>query len=423
MAWSRGYRGILREIRRRFPNLALDGEDNSEIYAADLDGFMTWRFTEPNHVPLFQSIYGGGRCQFTARAFDAFGPGIGSFESSNAKLGEQFVCGEQIGWMHIFDSRYGTPRRLYAKKLAHWRLALLDYLNQADMLHPLDFKEPVPELTTVWGNTGGQNVTTPCLRNGVWKRIGDGRILLLFTNTIEDRMTARPLISHLPGRYLTMFAEDGKAPVTLDLEKQGRDVELKLDGLSSQVWLLTNDIPKDVETIANEARKISTYRDCGKSLPGSGPDFATKKTLNAEAGKWIRAKDASWMLFAFREFHPSLGHEPNSKNPDLAGNWILARKGAVISFGEVDFGGKAPSAFQAMLGAGKENAGTQVTLWDVTGDGKPDTMLAHWTVPQTGKWFDFKTLDAKALSKVTGTRLIVMRVENKDCNIRGWRVK
>ncbi|MBR6372146.1 MAG: carbohydrate-binding protein, partial [Victivallales bacterium] len=227
----------------------------------------------------------------------------------------------------------------------------------------------------------------------------------------------------LPGRYLTMFAEDGPAPVTLDLETQGRDVELKLEGLSSQVWLLTKDIPKDVDAIANEARKISTYRDSGKSLPASAPDFGAKQTLKADAGKWIRAKDASWMLFAFREFHPSLGHEPNSKNPDLAGNWILARKGAVISFGEVDFGGTAPSAYQAILGAGKENAGTQVSLWDVTGDGKPDTMLAQWTVPQTGKWFDFKTLEAKALAKATGKRKIVMRVENKDCNIRGWRAK
>ena len=422
-AWSRGYRETLREIRRLMPNMALDGEDNSEIYAADLDGFMTWRFTEPNHVPLFQSIYGGGRCQFTARAFDAFGPGTGSFEASNAKLGEQFVCGEQIGWMHIFDSRFGTPRRLYAKKLAHWRLALLDYLNQSDMLRPLDFSKPIPEMRTIWGNTNGQYVTTPCIRNGVWRRISDGRILLLFTNTTEDEMTASPIISHLPGRYLTIFAENGRGPVTLDLQNEKKDVELRLAGLSSQVWLLTKERPNDIQAIFDAAKRISTYKDCGESLPISKPDFSKQNSLKANPGTWIRARQASWMLFAFSEGHPTLGHDPSSKDPDLAGNWILARKGAVISFGEIDFGDTAPDTFQAILGAGIENAGAKVSLWDVTGATGPNTLLAQWDVPQTGKWFDFKTLETKALAKITGKRLVIMRVENKDCNIRGWRVK
>ena len=57
-AWAKGYREMLRELRRRYPQLGLDGEDNSEVYANTLDGFMTWRSSEVGHIPLFHSIYG-----------------------------------------------------------------------------------------------------------------------------------------------------------------------------------------------------------------------------------------------------------------------------------------------------------------------------------------------------------------------------
>ena len=81
-AWVRGYRTMLKNLRAKYPQMALDGEDHSEVYNDLLDGYMTWRSTEPNHIPMFQSVYGGGRVQFTARAFDTFGGKSGSYEAS-----------------------------------------------------------------------------------------------------------------------------------------------------------------------------------------------------------------------------------------------------------------------------------------------------------------------------------------------------
>ena len=60
-------------------------------------------------------------------------------------------------------------------------------------------------------------------------------------------------------------------------------------------------------------------------------------------------------------------------------NWIRAAKGAVINYGEVDFGSKAPLYLEIELAASAENAGGQVKLYDITGDNQPDSVLAEIT--------------------------------------------
>ena len=65
-------------------------------------------------------------------------------------------------------------------------------------------------------------------------------------------------------------------------------------------------------------------------------------------------------------------------------NWIRAAKGAVINYGEVDFGSKAPLYLEIELAASAENAGGQVKLYDITGDNQPDSVLAEITTENTG---------------------------------------
>ncbi|MBE6378096.1 MAG: carbohydrate-binding protein [Lentisphaerae bacterium] len=421
-AWANGYWKMLKELRRRHPRLGLDGEDNSEVYANTLDGFMTWRSSEPGHIPLFHSIYGGGRTQFTGRGFDAFGGYTGSYEATFAKLGEQFVWGEQIGWLHIFDIRWGTPRRIYAKKLAHLRRAMLGYLNESDMLAPLEFAEKVPQISSVWGCVRGETITTDKILSCAWKRLRDGRIAVLFTNTTEENITVKP-VTRYPGYDKLAVLSEGKKVSYIDLAKNALPA-VTLAPHRTEIWLLGKDFDRtEAEKIGKTTQIVASFTDAGKSIHYQSPQFHICKKLTAIPGKWFSAEDSSWLLYAFKEVHPSLGFNPRSKRATEAekGNWILAGNGGVISYGEVDFTGNAPRFLELQIAVSPENAGTVIRLDDVTGKLEPYHTLAEITTASTGGFFKWKTIRVP-LKPVTGKRKIVFNVTGKGCNIRAWRV-
>ena len=418
-SWVRGYRTMLKQLRAAYPHMALDGEDLSEVYNDVLDGYMTWRATEPDHIPLFQSVYSGGRVQFTARAFDAFGGKSGSYEASFAKLGEQFTCGEQLGWMHIFDSRQGDPRRLYAKKLMHLRKALLGYFNEADMLRPVSFSQPVPKLKCLWGNSYAIQ-TTDKVASSAWKRLRDGKYLLLFTNTTDETLAVYPS-SRYPGMTKLAICSEGEKEVRyVDLEKNENPV-VTLAPYASCIWILGKEYDRmEAEAVAETTYRIASFRDAGESIQWQTPQFRNSRKLKIESGQWITPQDSSWLLFAFKENHPSVEYHPRGL-AEYRTNWIRASKGAVISYGEVDFGDKPPRYWEIELAVSAENAGGQVKLYDVTGDNRPDSVLAEVATMNSGGWLKWKTFRVPAKS-VAGKRQIVIRVDGKNCNIRSWRI-
>lgn len=421
-SWTHGYMTALRELRRRYPQIALDGEDNNEVYANTLDGYMTWRWSEPGHVPLFQSIYGGGRTQFTGRGFDAFGGYSGSYEATFAKLGEQFVFGEQIGWMHIFDIRWGTPRRLYAKKLAHLRRALLGYLNEADMLHPPEFAEPVPRTSAHWGCVNA-NIPWDKVLSSSWKRLHDGRILMLFTNTTDETVTVRPTTRYPGYDKLAVCSEGADGARFVELKDAASLPEVKLAPYASEVWLLGKDFDRgEAEKIAETARRVGTFTDPGKSIYHNAPSFHVCNKLKAAPGRWFSAMDASWMLYAFREIHPSVGFSrARHATPEQKGNWILAHAGSVVSYGEVGFGDKPPKFLEVQIAVSKENAGGKISFDDITAGSDVNHELAEITTECTGGFFRWRTVRVP-LRPVTGKRKVVFHFTGKDCNFRAWRV-
>jgi len=424
-AWNAGYRKMLQTAKRRFPHLPFAGEDNSEVYAGDLDGFTVWRFTKPNQVPMFQCLYGGGRCQFVGRAFDAFGPGIGTYESSFAKLGEQFVYGEQLGWMHSQDIRFGTPRRAYLKKLMHLRKVLLPYFNASDMAHlPLHFRQPPQQMTCVWGNTDGRTVTTDKLLHCGWRRVTDGRVMIAFTNTVEDEQVVEPLLDYFPDcTHLAICREGQSQPEFIEIGAVPSLPPVRLAGHASEIWLLGKDFDQEeASAVSSTMAKIATFgEDGGKAIP-LPTDFTVKNQLVAENNKWLTANDASWMVLAFRPNHPGLGYNPGSKRHDENANWIYARKGAVISFGEVDFGDQPPKTLTLEVAVSKDEAGGHIAVYDITGDA-PDRLLAEWNTESTGRWFDFREIELPCLCAITGKRLIIIKAEGRDCKLRAWKVR
>ncbi|MBE6357557.1 MAG: carbohydrate-binding protein, partial [Lentisphaerae bacterium] len=163
--------------------------------------------------------------------------------------------------------------------------------------------------------------------------------------------------------------------------------------------------------------------DAGESIHYQAPQFKVSKKLTADPGKWFTAEDSSWLLYAFKEWHPSLGFNKRSRRATEAekGNWILARTGAVISYGEVDFGNKAPKYLEMQIAISPENAGGKISMDDVSGQLEPNKTLAEITTASTGGFFKWKTVRVP-IKPVTGKRTIVFHVTGKDCNIRAWRV-
>ena len=190
---------------------------------------------------------------------------------------------------------------------------------------------------------------------------------------------------------------------------------------TSCIWLLGKDYDRnEAEALAETTSRIASFTDVGESIQGAAPQFSSNRKLQAKSGKWITPQDSSWLLFAFKETNPSVEFQPNGP-VEYRSNWIRAAKGAVINYGEVDFGSKAPLYLEIELAASAENAGGQVKLYDITGDNQPDSVLAEITTENTGGWLKWKTFRVP-MKNVTGKRQIVIRVDGRNCNIRSWRV-
>jgi hypothetical protein len=172
--------------------------------------------------------------------------------------------------------------------------------------------------------------------------------------------------------------------------------------------------------IAETTVKVATFTHGGESIPLGTPNFSNIRKLNASNGNWIYAKDHSWMISAFLEGNQTLGHNPGAKN-ETGGNWLLARNGATVSFGEVDFGKKSPKYLELRYAVSPDNAGGKFELRDITGNGTPEYNLAEIPAESTGGWFTLKTVRVP-IKNVTGKRFIILRFFGKEAAVRGWRV-
>ena len=241
----------IRALKSKYPNLAHDTEEAADPYLGIMDGYMVWRWTDPGQIPLFTSIY-SGRIQFTGRLFNHQSPG--DDESFFAKVAEQFVNSEQIGWFDYPDMK-NPKKRLYVKKLGHLRHALLNYFNEADMQHPLSFNPPVPEMRSRWGAVGNScMVTTPKVRHGVYLR-KDGLKMAVFTNVAGEKVTISPALN-LGGSCLAVCREGVAAP-----ELTSQIPRITLEPHCSEVWIIGDREPvvKEAARISEVMRRISGF--------------------------------------------------------------------------------------------------------------------------------------------------------------------
>ena len=252
--FEKGYKVMFEKIRKlkeKYPNLAHDTEEASDPYIKAMDGYVVWRWTDPGQIPLFASIY-SGRIQFTGRLFNHQYPG--DYESFFAKVAEQLVTSEQIGWFDYPDLQ-DPQKRLFVKKIGHLRNALISFFNEGDMQHPLAFEKPIPLLKSKWGAVGNFSlVTTPKVRHGVYLR-KDGIKMVVFVNSTKENITIMPKLSL--GKNSLAICREGlaKAQLTTQIPK------ISLKPFSSEVWLIgeAKNLKAAATPIALTMDKISKF--------------------------------------------------------------------------------------------------------------------------------------------------------------------
>jgi len=251
-SWIRGYRQFLTWFaarRQKYPLMSQDGEDFCEAYARWTDGFMTWRFVQQNQVPLAQSLYSGGRVQFTGRTFNL--DVAGDDQAWICKLVSQFVYGEQMGWFHTKDIYPANYRRVLVKKLCHLRLELLGYFNDSDMLPFLKFQQTMPVISSLWGGlrSGAKYVETPQVMHSVWQR-SDGNCLAVFVNASSEPIRLTPKLP-LTGK-LSICREGATEP---ELTDNAIPHDINLSPYGTEIWFIGNDNT----TPAQLAKKMAQF--------------------------------------------------------------------------------------------------------------------------------------------------------------------
>jgi hypothetical protein len=408
------YADLRAEIRKINPDFIHTAEDAADPHLKEIDGYMAWRFLDANHVPLFQSLY-AGRVQFVGRLFNHQYPG--DWNSSFAKVAEQLVFGEQLGWITLEDLEAASPLRCYFKKLAHLRKALLGYFNEADMLHPLSFKKTVSELTAVWGNCKSKNyiVKTPKVLHSVWQR-RDGKIMIIFVNTVNEEMTVEPVIK-FDKKILFVCRYGNPSPQIIDL-KNGKIPAVKLAPYTSEVWLLDdNNNSAEAKAVAAVLDKISRY-DNGKTLRvlGSVRLHDGVKPLQADSRKYLKVKDAKRFRNAYRR--PAKAGGTATDNGDIV---LMVQSGGSISYPAVEFGSQAFKAFDVLIAADRSNAGGTIEFFITGDDGATKRSIGKITVENTGGWYTFKNIRVALSEKISGKNNILIKFQGNACCFKGWR--
>jgi len=408
--WHQSAFQVLSKLHQEYPDTAFTGEGGTDCWATAMDGYLTWLYGLPNTVPLMQSIFGGGRVQFLARGFESFG-NPGSYDGFFCRLAEQFVCTEQLGWFNINDFRFaGFGRRRFVKKLAHLRRALLPYFNDSDMLAPLKYRSERPRITTAWGNVQNWVVTKDKIAHAVWKR-SDGKIVIPFVNTTTETVTISVALPY--SGKLVICREDSDEPLPADASNPP---SITLNAHECQIWFLDPDeaVAADCAAILHKAVSF----DDGENLPYA-QDFSVCNSLTVTDGQWFAAKEASWMVLAFQEKEPTLGFS-NRGPEEVQSNWVAAKEGGLVFFGEIDFGeGNGESVVELELSVQEGSLGGRARLVDLTGE-IPDRTLAEIVPDKADKPFDFTVFRAP-LQTLSGKHKVAWSFD-RPMLMRRWRV-
>jgi len=383
-----GFRPLMEKLRRMAPGMVFDTEEISEPYVNLYDGALVWRWTFAGQLPVFQSIY-SGRIQFVGRTVDN---SVGDPEAGFVKLATMLVNAEQIGRFQVNVFQEPDMFRLYAKKLAHLRLALARHFNTGRMRTPLKFKTPPEMASCLWGShLKPQKLTAPKIISNSYD-LPTGR-MYLFLNTVAETVEVKPDI----GTGTLYRCLEGAAA----MEPVDASWPVRLGPHQSEVRFTSAE---DARALQQAMRKIAGF-DCGKNLLEVAVGNRQEKQLTAVPGRMFMPTDSSW----------SFSCDNNLKT--FGG----INTGSVISYGIVDFGRAPVEKLILRASVHPDYSGGMIEILTAL-DGKQESVAGVLTLNSTGGWFEYQDISLKLRRPLQGkSRLLLRFKHNGCCNFVGWK--
>lgn len=132
--WIEEYNELLKELNRHKPaDKAFTTECNAEVYAANVDAFLSWAWVRSaNDVPAFMRIY--------SDIIPVFGRNTNGYMKHSDlhwkyHFAQSLLCGQQLGWINADVVK--MPERLeFIKKLIRFRYENRAFFRQATVLRP-----------------------------------------------------------------------------------------------------------------------------------------------------------------------------------------------------------------------------------------------------------------------------------------------
>ncbi len=323
--FQQGHRPLLETFRSRWQGreVILASEDNSEIYAGSIDGLLGWRWMYDGQVPLFMQVYSGRTHLMGIDYSNELGNGI------YAKLATQLIWGEQLGWfmMSYITSPYQHNFRLFLRRTALCRKAMLDFFNRGMMLEVPQFTQSVPDIHARWGMHGTQYLHTPPVVSSRWKWNNiESFILANTTESIQKNCLKLDLPEN--ARYkLYVFNGNGK----FETLEPGiyREKSFELDPLQLMLILAVPENEDASITVENIRREFARIAE-SENIPDP---FAPRMDYSAPgpvtpAGQWHDGTKALSVEGGRVEFQR---------------NFVSHCNECVIDFGTIDFGETAPA--------------------------------------------------------------------------------
>ena len=226
--WAESYNQMLESIRRSMPkDRMLTSEGNAEPYAKNLDGFLTWHWCFDGQVPAFPAVYGGA-VQMFGRAYRY---GETKVLAMQMKAGQQFVYGEQIGWVNLGQLQ-DRQSKDFLCKIVKLRWRLRRYFHAGEMARPPKLQGTIPTVRADWQWDKPGWVTTDAVMAGAWTLPKERRSIILLTNVGDQPVTVKLNIDAaacgVPGKQVkvTIISPDKEDESFLSPPKISRDVTL-----------------------------------------------------------------------------------------------------------------------------------------------------------------------------------------------------
>jgi hypothetical protein len=226
---------MLRQIKQTIPvDKILTTEDNAEPYMKYLDGMLSWMWIDEGQVPAYSVVYGSA-VQCFGRSYNAGNTSI------SMKAGQELTFGEQIGWIYpdtFFSDKTSDTTRQYFKQVIHIRDKISPYIYAGEMQRPPQLQNN-PPITSDWGRFGA--VTTNSVLTAAWKKYGDNKVALVFTNVSNKPLTLPyhfdPVEYGIPAKGYEITQWNSEQPDAEQKIQTGKSTfDLSLPGLSSIVW-------------------------------------------------------------------------------------------------------------------------------------------------------------------------------------------